>query len=432
MKRNYLLMLAAALTLTLSYSCEDASTEDDTNQEQVGPDDSNDDSQSDYMTTSPFTIAVEEVTPISVTLDIKAGDYEDLYYVALMTKYDYESLWGYADYDEMAAGFLQLLIEDQLTITDFTQVNGLTIFQGDNKIDMGSYWSHLLYPDTEIIAFVFGVDNYGTCIAKPAFLDFTTEPQTVPIEAGYGVELKEGSDFTTSFTVVVTPEEETSEMAYVVGAFLAKDISETGYYTSMAAINGTDPLYEAANDLLIVMRWTVDFNDVDNVDLFQGVNEVTISSSDNNNAIVPNEDYAIIAFGVDKYGYVSTNVGLLEVTSDKAAQVDISFEVEFDEDAYTDDGFTFTVTPSVEGVPYYCNIYSKAAIDNLGEDVDPETICKLFYNFGIQYNLRYGTFTITYAGLSLYTEYYVVLFGYNGGITSEVTLVECKTGTYRG
>ncbi len=428
-------MLAAALMLSFTYSCDEPSTTDPDDQEQNGGNDENNENNDDvdFMATSPFTITAEEVTPIGFTLDVDAGEYEDLYYVALMTKYDYNEVWGYSDYDAMAAGFLTLLVEDQLIITDFSQVNGLTIFQGNNKVEMRTAWKHLLYPDTELIAFVFGVDDYGTCIAKPAFLELKTEPKTVPIEAGYTVELDEDAPSSTSFTVNVTPEAGAEDKAYIVAAFQAKELAEGGYYERLAVMHGTDPLYEAANDMLIVKRWTVDFTDVDNVDLFQGSQSMTITQSDFNNAIVPNADYAVIAYGVDEYGYVSTGVGLLEVTSDKMPQVDISFEVVFDETAYTDSGFSFTVTPSRDDVPYYCNIYAKAAIDNIGgAEADPEAICKLFQDFGIQYNLRRGEFSITYEGLSLYTDFYVVLFGYNGGMTSGVTLIECRTGSYRG
>ncbi len=423
MKFNYLRLLAAALTLSFTaVSCDDATSSDEEN----GGDD-NQTQTEDYFTTSPFTLAAEEITPVGFTLSVDCGSYDTQYYVGCVFKSDVEDTYA-GDYDAMADAFLADVVGNQLEVTDFSQVDNWKIFRGNAKVDMEAAWEVFLNPESEVVAFVFGVNNYGEMTTKVEYLEVTMDAQIEPVDATPEIKLV-GESGPTSFTVEVDPGDKIVQ--YIVVAFLAKDAAEDGYYDQMAEFNSVDKWDFAAEDMLSI-KTSIDFNDVDNVDLFSGVQEVTLTQSGLNNVIYPNEEYTVIAFGVDQYGFLASKVGYLNVTTAEPAQVDFSFNVTFDEESYTDDGFKFTVSATPANEWYYINVYEKEAIDKIIEkdDYDREDIYALF-NGNVQYDLTYGEVTRTYGYLSDYTYYYVVLFGYNGGMTSEVTLVECKTGSWQ-
>ncbi len=421
MVKNYLKLFLAATTLFVaSTSCEEStneSTDENTQQEET----------TDFMSETPFTLSAEQITPISFLLDVKAGDYEDQYYMYIDSKSNFEESFG-GDIDLAIEDKLFQLVNDQYTPTDFSVVDYNWIFKGDNKITAATIWSVYLTPSNEVVAFVFGVDDYGELTTKPASLNVTMLDATEVVDASLDIE--EVAINPTSLEVSISPEDGIDQ--YCVFAVISGDVQDGGYYTNKAQTNGTDRYYEAASDFLTNARYyhTIDFATVDNDDIFSGDQNVVVTSSMGNNPITPNQEYTIIAIGVDAYGYIASNAGHLDVVSANEELSDLSFEVVFNDEAYTDDGFAFKVYPSDQSAYYYVNVATQSTIDALGGAESPDAIVEYFDTFGIQYSLTYGNSAdyMYYAGLSVNTDYYVVLFGYNGGITSEITLVSCKTG----
>ncbi|MFR9584902.1 MAG: hypothetical protein SNI20_02105 [Rikenellaceae bacterium] len=422
MTKNYLKLLAAAFVLLASVACDDdtSSSDDDLNE-----DNQDQSSTEDYFATSPFTLAAEEITPISFTLDVDAGSYSDQYYVACTYKSEVDETYE-GDIDAMADAFLDDVVGSQLEVTDFTTVDNWKIFRGDSKVDMESAWEVYLNPDEEVVAFVFGVNDYGEMTTKVAWLEVTMESQIDAVDVAPTVELVSSS--ATEIVVNVTPED--GIVQYLVVAMLWKDFEEeTGYYYTTY---GDERWNYAAEDMIVVKDNFVNFTSPDNVNLFTGTQQVTLTQFSLNNSIYANETYAVMAFGVDNYGFLQSQVGYLKVETGEAEKVNITFDVVFDDDLRADDGFTFTITPSIDNVWYYVNVYKKADIDAIGgADADPADIEKLFSSYTeIQYDLTYGEQTKTYGYLSSYVYYYVVAFSYNNGITSDITLVEGATGSW--
>ncbi len=423
MTKNYLKLLAAAFVLTASVACDDTTSSSDDQNE----DNQEQGSNEDYFATSPFTLTAEEITPIGFTLSVDAGTYSDQYYVACISQADIDETYA-GDIEAMADAFLADVVGNQLEITDFSAVDNWKIFRGNAKVNMESAWEVVLNPDAEVVAFVFGVNDYGEMTTKIATLSVTMDSQIDPVDVAPTVELVSSS--ATEIVVNITPEE--GIVQYLVGAILWKDVADDGYYTNLATKNGGSKWDYAALDVIIVKEGKVDFNSPDNANLFTGTQQVTLTQFSLNNSFYANETYAVMAFGVDSYGFIQSQVGYLQVETGEAEKVNISFDIEFDDELLAEDGFTFTITPSIDDVWYYVNVYKKEDIDAIGgADAAPEDIAKLFTSYSdIQYDLTYGTQTYTYSLLSQYAYYYVVAFSYNNGVTSDVTLAERATGNW--
>ncbi len=454
MIKNFLkLFLAVGLVCFATISCEpnnepdpkDPNTENPDNKDPENPDNpDNKDPENpdnpnpdepdggDFMSKTPFALTAEQITQRDFLLDIKAGDYDSQYYLYITTKEDFDTNFE-GDVDSLVNFEIWNIGNNQLEVTDFSAVDNWAIYKGDNKVEVsksGCKWGYRLFePGMEVSVFVFGVNDIGELTTKPAHIDVKLEALEEVVDAVPAVEVVKVHP--TSVDVKVTPEEGVNN--YIVFAVPSQDFAEGGFYTNREESTGVDRYSIAADEYLqYTVRYfsTIDFTDVDQVDLFSGVQETNVSSVIGNNAITPGVKYTVVTVGINEFGYANTKAGHVDFTAGAEAFMDLTFEVKFNEYAFTEDGFAFQVYPSDKSAKYYVNVAEKSVIDALGGADDPEAVLAHFEEYGIDAGLTYGDITDwrRFSGLSVNTDYYVVLFGYSGGLTSDITLVSCKTG----
>lgn len=142
--------------------------------------------------------------------------------------------------------------------------------------------------------------------------------------------------------------------------------------------------------------------------------------------LVPGETYALYVLGFDKDGYLSTPVELTEFTTTAPQQSDITFKVSIDRCLSTD--AQFTVTPS-NNDPYLVCVQRANYVDWFIEhDKVEDMVQPMIESFA--HDSRYpalqrGTQTLLcsdFVNVRSNEDYYVIVFGYDDGQTSPVTL----------
>lgn len=142
--------------------------------------------------------------------------------------------------------------------------------------------------------------------------------------------------------------------------------------------------------------------------------------------LVPGETYALYVLGFDKDGYLSTPVELTEFTTTAPQQSDITFKVSIDKCLSTD--AQFTVTPS-NNDPYLVCVQRANYVDWFIEHDKVEEMAQpMIESFAKDSRypaLQSGTATLKcsdFVNVRSNEDYYVIVFGYNDGQTSPITL----------
>lgn len=151
------------------------------------------------------------------------------------------------------------------------------------------------------------------------------------------------------------------------------------------------------------------------------------TSEDYYTALTPGETYCFYAFGLDEEGNLSTPVEVKKFTTTKPEwNDDLTFECVIN--SISKEDATFTITPSDPTTPYFVNVqresYVQWFIDN---DQMNEMATQLADSFSpTMYPEAYCQGTVTRSALDFLSsvrknnDYYVIVFGYNNGQTSDV------------
>lgn len=159
--------------------------------------------------------------------------------------------------------------------------------------------------------------------------------------------------------------------------------------------------------------------------LEQGVKSGT-SQEFFSSGLVPGETYALYVLGFDADGYLSTPVEYTEFTTTAPQQSDITFKVSIDKCLSTD--AQFTITPS-NNDPYLVCVqranYVEWFIEHDKVEDMAQPMIESFANDSRYPALHRGAVTLKcsdFVNVRSNEDYYVIVFGYDDGQTSPITL----------
>lgn len=147
----------------------------------------------------------------------------------------------------------------------------------------------------------------------------------------------------------------------------------------------------------------------------------------------PGEEYCIYAFAMNEDGTLASPVEVRKVTTSVPEESDITFEVSIDE--MTLDEVIFTVVPS-NNDKYFVNVQRASYVDWFIENdcVETEMVQSLVSSISpVVYPEAYCQGTVTrstsdfLSSIRKNTDYYVIVFGYDDGLTSAVSLTKFHT-----
>ena len=157
-------------------------------------------------------------------------------------------------------------------------------------------------------------------------------------------------------------------------------------------------------------------------------------AADAEEGLIPGQQYCIFAFAVHEDGSLASPVEVTKFITPQPEASDITFEVSMGTITATE--ATFSVTPS-NNDPYFVCVQKASFVDWYVEHdcVDDSMVPKLVDAFNpAVYPEVYCQGPVTRStsdflkSVSKDTDYYVILFGYNDGQTSPVTLVKFHSG----
>lgn len=155
------------------------------------------------------------------------------------------------------------------------------------------------------------------------------------------------------------------------------------------------------------------------------------SSREFYNILQPGTEYKLFVIGFDADGYLSTPVEVAAFTTTAPQPSDITFDITIDKCLSTD--AQFTVSPS-NNDPYLVCVQRASYVewfmerDRLNDMAQP-----MIENFALDSRypaLQQGTATLRcsdFVNVRSGEDYYVIVFGYNDGITSDVSVKHFRT-----
>lgn len=135
-------------------------------------------------------------------------------------------------------------------------------------------------------------------------------------------------------------------------------------------------------------------------------------------------EYVIYLFGIDETtGEMTTEVEYFAFSTLAPTPSTNTFTITID--AMTRSSVEFTITPTTDE-PYYVTIEKKSSVESWGDEVIKKTIPE--YDNQLEQRTFTGTQTLTQSDLGKtvngFSEYYIIVYGFENGPTTEVTLSE--------
>lgn len=396
-KFNWLMMLVAMVAMTFA-ACQKSQTEEP----KPGP---------DGPTALTFEVELGEVTYSSVDYKVTPSDLEAEYLCIL---YDAETVEEFTQDKYLVATLLQEL-EAEARTEGMTLVEFLADYT-DKGVLESSY--ERLAPESDYYIIVFGVDpanNYEACseVSKTKFTTLAFEKLDVTFEVETTVD---GN----SAEFAVTPSDNE-----VIWYFYTIPTSTFDYYQSPDAYNmSLDQffLYCLEQQINGYRGAGYDDNTILNALFHKGT--LTLQAKD----LVANVDYTnmVAGFIIDETGVITlaTGVTTSTYTTGDAKAADLTFDI-----SVTDvdiDRAAIKITPTDETAPF-CWMVGEWDGTKSAEEIMNEIVAM----YGAMMN---GGYVMIYRGVQDYTggpgspykykldapdtDYYVIAFGYAGGITT--------------
>lgn len=159
----------------------------------------------------------------------------------------------------------------------------------------------------------------------------------------------------------------------------------------------------------------------------------TDSDNEEQDALITDSQYCLYAFGMDPSGKMTTPVQVEKFTTTKPEASDLTFECSID--VVTSDFAQFTITPSNDNEPYFVNVQrgsyvewfiekdklndmASNLVDSFSPNVYPEAYCKGKVTRSTDDYL---------SSVRSDNDYYVIIFGWNDGQTTPVSLYKFHT-----
>lgn len=277
-------------------------------------------------TVKPFDMTLSGAEPQSFTIDIKARDGQQNYYVGVTTRTEFEKLESPA---AVAEAFIQL--EEQNGQVDWSVADGQLVHKGDKSIEAGDVWN--LKPKTEYAVMVFGVTAEGALATDPVY-GFIATTEVQPSTNRISITVEPG----TALVKVQT----TNSDPYFLNCIEADRIE--GY-----------PLDQLAQHMIGIYGMALD----------QCIETGNVER-DFTSILDEDTDYCAVAFGCVA-GYPTTDVVVVEFHTPGGELVpqDCTFESQVTDLNAT--GGTVTVIPSNPETTYFWQVYNKVLVDSYAD-----------------------------------------------------------------
>lgn len=176
-----------------------------------------------------------------------------------------------------------------------------------------------------------------------------------------------------------------------------------------------------------------DLYGMDWVDFMNQSGLTTGAISESESGLKQGEQYCIFAFALNEDGSLASPVEIKKFTTSVPEASDITFEVSIDN--VTSSEAIFTIVPS-NNDKYFVNVQRASYVDWFiqNDKVESEMVNSLVSSFNPSvYPEAYCQGTVTrstddfLASVRTNTDYYVIVFGYDDGLTSAVTLQKFHT-----
>ena len=354
-----------------------------------------------------ITITIDETTKTSVNFTINTTN-EDPYFVSIQ-RVDYLARFeGEESYDEMIWDLVSLKTDDELAVNVF---NGSRAFtnQDINKSVNG-------FKEYKVVVWGFGEGPTTQPIFSETFKPGTTHVPADPFELAIENISWCGAD------VKVTPLSATD--TYIIAGMAKVDFeamdSEALYAKNKANWESLAESYSKTWQEVMLESYA-------KTGAFEGTANDIIGKA----RLQWGADYVVYCFGVNAEGEMTTKVFSTEFKTLAPVASATTFAISID--AMTRSSVEFTIEPSDNNTPYYVTIEQTTLVDNYGPDKDKsydDMIAYLLPDNDTQLESRIftGKQTLTQASVGKsvngFKNYYIVVWGFENGPTTSVTLSE--------
>lgn len=274
------------------------------------------------------------MTQGSLDVRITPKDNESTYYFSLITKKDYESLYG-SDNEQMTAAyktwFEQLAASENLSLKDFLE-NALLS-------GMQNYQFRALVPETDYVFFVYGLDYAGTATTEVETMEFKTPKPALNTNTTFNIEATEiGSTY---FKVKINCSDPDVFYYYDVmlpstyEQYCGSDPANVPAYMSeyLSALKSENDTFAAMSEAEFISGITVN-----------GEVEYDTALSEAANSLLPELEYPVFAIGIANDGSFTTNATVVMV---KTAETPKN-EWKISDEVISDIKYNATVTPAYD------------------------------------------------------------------------------------
>ncbi len=373
---------------------------------------------------APIITLAGAVESDGFSVQVTINDDIELYYVAVMTQFDYMFQYG-NEPTPAAIGWMKDNISG-LGISDLSTESGsLPVFSQNASVNLRNYYSFKVNEAYTVLA--FGITPQGeVCTQAAEYTDVIPDFERVD---GVTFDIQPLGELTASdCRISVTPSDKT--INYLVCAYEKDDFNpNSGNYVTQDLAPDYDKAAEDWKDFVLGWYEPVgpDENPVmTNLGVANGfsVFKGDMPSIDLNYVrgakIEAGTDYIVMAYGISAGGSVTTDITMKEISVADVQQsgLDFAFEIgtPIKMGAWGYEG-SVKVTPSENGKPYFVSILPASSVDGLTDE-------EIFENPGVKFSVglpgMLQTSSYEYFYSMVYENSYIIAFGYEGGMTTEI------------
>ena len=397
MKTFKFLRLLTALSMMAAVSCKESNNDPDAPAPEPEP---------TPTVEADFKIEFKDVTSTGATIEVTPVDNSEYYAWDMMPKAEFDK--KYKSDDDLVSEHMdylyRMLAEYQATVdASGTLINILARGTESQRIKS-------LSAETEYIAFAFTVSPEGTPEKNVVKATVKTKAFAVTDKCTFNIAFSDVSQLAFSFNV--TPSD-----------------NSTKYYIGLA--DGAVLSQQTPEEVASAFIKQAEVAEVDwaNTDaLRSGAVTLNTYSDMGISDLEPETEYSIVVFGVSPLGERTTEVFHKEVTTAKVPKSNMTFEINVVET--TADGVKIDIIPSVKNETFMAGCVQKTDYDKFKKEdgsYDDNAFMEYLITNG-NLTLFEGDTRLDRTGKLLTDRDYICfVFGYVGGVTTPLSVVEFRT-----
>lgn len=226
-------------------------------------------------------------------------------------------------------------------------------------------------------------------------------------------------------TVVFTPADAT--MKYIIGG-MTKEEFDASYASELTKLYDKDKDGWVQEEAWYGTSW------VENMSYYLREGELTTTATEvvGQQRLRWSTEYVIYCYGVNAEGELSSDIITSQLSTTTPVASDATFTITIDNVAKKH--VEFTITPSTDE-PYYVTIQKESYLQSYGTEDGKMSYDEMIFellksttDFQMESRVYNGSQTLTHedvgASLSTFYNYYIVVWGFNNGPTTEVVISE--------